>query len=314
MYQILSIDGGGIYGTLFASQLMKLEAANPGFLAEIDLVAGTSIGGIIALGIADEIPMNEILQMFIERSNGIFSRTFLRRMLYLIGLKAKYSNENLKAILTEKFKDRALYDLKKKVVIPSFQIQSDGQWHEKVFHNFERIGGCPYPMVQKGSLGESVVDVGLATSAAPTFFPAYDIFIDGAVSQNNPSAQALAFTQDDNFWGKTSFPLEEIKLFSIGCNYSGDEIKRSSMDWGYLKWIKYIFKIMIRGNMVSSDYQCRQLLNHETYFRYCPNLPKELSKELDSVELVKDLVDFNDEKQFERASEWIKKNWFTHNP
>lgn len=310
MYKILSIDGGGIYGAFFASQLMKLETLHPGFLDEIDLVAGTSIGGIIALAVADEMEMDKIIEIFSKEAGGIFHNSYLRKILRIIGLKAKYNNKNLKKVLEEKFKDRALYDLKKKVVIPSFQIKADGQWQEKVFHNFDRIGGCPYPNIQKASMGESIVNVALATSAAPTFFPAYDVYIDGAVAQNNPAMQALAFTQDDNFWGDTSPKLEEIKIFSIGCNYSGDEIQRSSMDWGYLRWIKYIFKILIRGNMVSSDYQCRQLLGHENYFRYCANLPLELSKELDSTELIQDLIEFDDCKQLARANEWIAKNWF----
>src|SRR5712692_3209774 len=51
-YHILSLDGGGIRGLLTAILLERLEAAVPGFLSKIDLYAGTSTGGILALGLA----------------------------------------------------------------------------------------------------------------------------------------------------------------------------------------------------------------------------------------------------------------------
>ena len=44
-YRILALDGGGIKGALTAALLERLEAARPGFLARVDLFAGTSTGG-----------------------------------------------------------------------------------------------------------------------------------------------------------------------------------------------------------------------------------------------------------------------------
>jgi patatin-like phospholipase/acyl hydrolase len=52
MYHILSLDGGGILGLLTAKLLERLEMAYPGFLSKVDLIAGTSTGGILALGLA----------------------------------------------------------------------------------------------------------------------------------------------------------------------------------------------------------------------------------------------------------------------
>ena len=51
-YRILAMDGGGIRGLLTAIILERLERVHPGFLAQVDLFAGTSTGGLLALGLA----------------------------------------------------------------------------------------------------------------------------------------------------------------------------------------------------------------------------------------------------------------------
>jgi patatin-like phospholipase/acyl hydrolase len=53
-YRVVSIDGEGIRG-LITTILLQRIVATPGresFLDSIDLVAGTSTGGLLALGIA----------------------------------------------------------------------------------------------------------------------------------------------------------------------------------------------------------------------------------------------------------------------
>ena len=50
-FKILSLDGGGIRGVLSTTLLERLnEVTN--FIPNTDMVAGTSTGGIIALGLA----------------------------------------------------------------------------------------------------------------------------------------------------------------------------------------------------------------------------------------------------------------------
>lgn len=52
MYRILSFDGGGIRGLVTLALLKRLEAKIPNLITGADLFAGTSTGGIIALGLA----------------------------------------------------------------------------------------------------------------------------------------------------------------------------------------------------------------------------------------------------------------------
>lgn len=44
-YRILSLDGGGIRGTLTIRLIERLSEKFPAFLESVDLIAGTSTGG-----------------------------------------------------------------------------------------------------------------------------------------------------------------------------------------------------------------------------------------------------------------------------
>ena len=53
-YNVLSLDGGGIRGIISVILLQRLSAepALAGWLDDVHLIAGTSTGGLIALGLA----------------------------------------------------------------------------------------------------------------------------------------------------------------------------------------------------------------------------------------------------------------------
>src|SRR4030042_3816065 len=78
-YRVLSIDGGGIRG-LVTTVLLQRILAQPGlnnFLDLIDLVAGTSTGGLLALGIADQVDMAEIRDIYVNKGPEIFDDSWL---------------------------------------------------------------------------------------------------------------------------------------------------------------------------------------------------------------------------------------------
>jgi patatin-like phospholipase/acyl hydrolase len=102
--QVLALSGGGYRGLFTASILEELEKISRAPLRErFDLIIGTSIGGIIACGLATGIPMAEILRAMLDRGPGIFDRrmTFFGRRIPvqiprfgLIG--SRYTAEGLK--------------------------------------------------------------------------------------------------------------------------------------------------------------------------------------------------------------------------
>src|SRR4051794_12467303 len=74
-FRILSLDGGGIMGAFAASALATFERATGRRVVEhFDLIAGTSTGGIIAIGLAMGTPAAEITRFFETEGPKIFPK------------------------------------------------------------------------------------------------------------------------------------------------------------------------------------------------------------------------------------------------
>lgn len=72
-FQILSLSGGGYLGLYSAAVLADLEAQTGRRIVDMfDLLAGTSIGGIVALGLAAGASAASIRDAFVEDGSLIF--------------------------------------------------------------------------------------------------------------------------------------------------------------------------------------------------------------------------------------------------
>lgn len=71
-YKILALDGGGIRGVFTAALIQKLEAQTH-FLGAVDLFAGTSTGGLLALALAAQIDVQAIIDLYKENGPDIFT-------------------------------------------------------------------------------------------------------------------------------------------------------------------------------------------------------------------------------------------------
>ena len=74
-FRILSLDGGGIRGLFSACLLKKIETeccGNDTVGDFFDLIAGTSTGGIIAVGLGCRVPCSEIADLYATRGSEIF--------------------------------------------------------------------------------------------------------------------------------------------------------------------------------------------------------------------------------------------------
>jgi hypothetical protein len=309
-YKILSLDGGGIRGIISAILLERLEEAIPGFLASIDLFAGTSTGGILALGLASGKSPTEIKDLYRHRGKNIFYDSFWDNVVDLGKLAgAQYSSQNLSGELQGVFGETTrLKDLRKKVVITTFNLDNKNPekrtWKPKIFHNFEG---------QDSDEDQFVYKVGAYTSAAPTYFPSIDGFIDGGVFANNPSMVALAQTQDRRCY-PTPPKLEEIFLLSLGTGGTREFVEGGNLDWGYAQWIwkRRLVSLIMDGAIGVADYQCRQILG-ERYYRLNPVFPGGKSFPLDAVkeEEIQALIDFAEGLTLQEAIEWIKASWLS---
>lgn len=214
-FRILSIDGGGIRGILPASILAEFEREYLGGNSAgdyFDLIAGTSTGGIIALGLSIGLPASDILQVYFDHGEEIFpSPKPPLEGLKRLWAKARslayyqYDREPLERELRRIFGARAFGDAQRRLCIPSF----DGLTEVNIFKT-------PHHPDFKLDWREEMVTVALATSAAPTYFSIYRDgqrrFADGGVWANNPVMVALVDALSCN-----ELDRDQIDILSLGC-------------------------------------------------------------------------------------------------
>ncbi|MEZ8891451.1 CBASS cGAMP-activated phospholipase [Vibrio sp. 10N.286.45.C10] len=195
--RILSLNGGGVRGLYTISVLAEFEH----ILAEgdesysiaehFDLIAGTSIGGLLALGLADGKTARELESKMREHASTIFpSRKYLPKFLWEAwkGCRAvfgnRYNGDNIsKAVVDIVGADRKIRHLQRRILIPTVNVTTGKPLFVKTCHNprFTRDDRL------------HLVDIARATSAAPTYFEPHYIeelnayFVDGGLVANNPS-------------------------------------------------------------------------------------------------------------------------------
>lgn len=192
-YLIVSIDGGGIRGLIPGELLNLIEEQTGVKTAELfHCLAGTSTGGILALGLTKPDPKNptkpqytakEVRDVYLLRGGEIFARSLEWGLSTLGGLVGpKYNVETgLRPVLEEKFQKTSLQAATADCCIVCF----DAIKHKPVL--FKHDTNCP-----EKSPDISIVDLALSTGAAPTFFASHPIqgknLIDGGMAANNPEA------------------------------------------------------------------------------------------------------------------------------
>jgi patatin-like phospholipase/acyl hydrolase len=74
-FRVLSLDGGGIMGAFAASVLATFERDTGKKVVEhFDLIAGTSTGGIIAIGLAMGATAEQLLQFYTTEGPKMFPK------------------------------------------------------------------------------------------------------------------------------------------------------------------------------------------------------------------------------------------------
>lgn len=299
-YNILSLDGGGIRGLLSCKLLERLDRLYPGYLEKVSLFAGTSTGGILALGLAAGLTPSEIAEIYQQDGVKIFSKSIwdkigdIDRFYY-----PDYGNKALAEALETKFGDMRLGDLKKKVLISSFRLDSGSvtkmgvrSWKPKFFQNFDD---------DPSDCDQKVVDVALRTSAAPTYFPVYQGFADGGLVANNPSMCAVAQALDK---GTGKQKLNKITVLSIGTGVLPKYVSGFNENWGYLQWAPHLITIMMDGVSGVADFQCKQILGPR-YLRLDVLFDRDIS--LDKVEEMPYLIQLADREEIEETKKWFTK-------
>ena len=307
--RVLSIDGGGVRGIIPALILSKIEEYTKKPISSMfDLIAGTSTGGVIALGLtcpskynrmAPAYTASELLNLYMNSAGKIFPNSVWKSMHTLWGLKdERYPSSGIEGVLKEYFGGFRLSQTITNVLITSYEI-------EKRIPFFFKSRYAKEP-TRKDDYDFYMWQAARATSAAPTYFEVFKLnhlrskeyyaLIDGAVFANNPAMCAYAEA-------KRIFPDDSLFILSLG---TGTALKgipyNRAKSWGVVQWAQPILGVVLSGVADTVDYQLQSIMSRYNYYRLQPSL-LELGKDdlddsspayLESLkQIAEDLVEAN---------------------
>lgn len=258
-FQILALDGGGLRGIFSAAILAALEEdLQISVTDHFDLIAGTSTGGIIALGLGLGLRPREIVEFYADLGHDVFrSRPGLGSARRL--LRAKYRPEPLSAALTRVFGDRTFGESTKRLVITSYNLGADDVYLFRTAHH-QRL---------RRDWRERAVDVAMATSAAPTYLPGFPLsgtrLVDGGLWANNPAMVAVVEAV-----GTCGIPLAGLRVFSLGTTVDVRHRSRRLDRGGVLPWAGAAVDVILRAQSISANNQVYHLLPPERLLRLNP--------------------------------------------
>lgn len=253
--KILSIDGGGIKGFLPALVLARMEADAERHMGQmVDMLAGTSTGAILALGLAAGISACEMAAFYEKLGPSIFRRTWRKRLRSLFGLAdEQYDNDGLRTGLEQLFGPNKLSSL----TVPCMVVTYDIEARKTVFLT---------SWDAKRGIGRdfTLVDAAMCSTAAPTYFepfPAVSVggdklrAIDGGVAANDPALCAVVEAI------KRGCDLNSISLLSLG---TGREerpyLLSKARNWGLVDWARPLLDILFSAASDVTDHHCKMLL------------------------------------------------------
>ena len=309
MRRVLSMDGGGIRGLITVRLLQRIEdETGARFSTSADptknhrpvaLYAGTSTGGLLALALARGHGTEYLRREYLALGPHLFKFSRLKKPLGGI-TSAKHHlgrlEERLKHVLGE---STTLGDLHAPVLIGAFDLERDGRWEAKLFHS------------QPGPGSDEEVEawrVGLATAAAPTFFPSTEGYIDGGVVANNPAMCAVAQLLDPRY-NPTDATTADVVCLSVGTGRSKQAIGGTAHNWGIVQWGPKITGLMLDSSGAMEAYQVSRILR-DRHFRLQFDLPEAWAMDESDPDTLRRMVGFADTVDIEPACEWVYKYWF----
>lgn len=279
-FQALSLAGGGYRGLFTARALQVIEEhVGVPIGRRFDLICGTSIGGIVAVAVAFEVPMKKVVEVFEQHGVSIFpphappsSKVGKVWDLWRHARKPRYSTVPLREAITKLLdKDATLLDAKHAVAIPAVNVTQGKPQVFKTRHKAEWSRDWKY----------KAVDVALATAAAPTFFELAEVggnlYADGGLFANAPDLVALH--EAEHFF---SVPTDAIRVLSIGTTTKSYSVSfGAGRQFGIADWMEdqRLFSVTISAQQQFVD----QLIQHklqDRYFRLDHEPSQEQAKDL----------------------------------
>ncbi len=258
-FQMLAFDGGGLKGLFAAAVLAEIEGQlDVAIIDHFDLIAGTSTGGLIALALGAGLTPAEIVDFYVNHGPRIFGRPRGISLLW----RAKHKPDGLRAALTEVFGDRRLGCSSKRLVIPAYSLDLNDVRIFKTRHH-KRL---------TADHTELMVDVAMATTAAPTFLPAFRLrnhrLVDGGIWANNPTLVAVAEARS-----MLDVPLEQMLVLSMGATEEVGDLPKHLDHGGYIQWVARAGGMLLRAQATGSFHAAQHLVGKERVVRVDSTVP-----------------------------------------
>jgi uncharacterized protein len=281
-FRILALDGGGIRGVFTAAVLSKWDemlqaAGESGFAKHFDMIAGTSTGAILAIGLGLGLAPRKILQFYREKGPIIFpSNKKLRRW-----FKSRYESGTLRKTLEDVFGDRKLStESSCRLVIPTV----------RAVHGESEIITTAHTADRAGFKEISAVEAALASSAAPTYFDEASIenpiaiqsYLDGGIWANNPVLPAIIEAVRH-----LEIPLDRIDVLSVGTLGSEVDFTKELGD-GMLGWAPSTADLFFAAQEHAAAALADGLLTRARHLRINQLVPAPIS--LDNVKAIEDMA------------------------
>ncbi|MCP1298734.1 patatin-like phospholipase family protein [Chryseobacterium sp. S0630] len=266
-FNVLSIDGGGIRGIFPAVILAEIEKElkekgkkDWQIYQNVNLIFGTSTGGILALALSLGIPASRIKDLYFENAKKIFGN---RRNKFCSLFGATHKRNSLEKLIVEIFQENhggkipLLKDCKVPVAVSVYDLHKGcPSVLKSMYHpRFTRDPNLP------------LFKAALSTSSAPTYFDPYSsesyldldgnnvdfkYKVDGGVWANNPSLIALIEAQK-----AFKKELKDINLLSIGTGQSVFLEENRTKRFGIYYWVlskkKRIIELFMQGQSQQAE-------------------------------------------------------------
>ena len=317
---VLAIDGGGIRGAIPSRVLVELERLTGKPVSDLfDIVAGTSTGGLLALGLTRPGPdgrpamtAEDMLRLYVERGRTIFPRidrraiwdrhrdAATRSAVQRVGAvvlprrygNARYSPSGIERVLHDALGASRLRDALTDVIVTAYDWRAG---RPVIFRSRE---------AREGGLDPFMRQAARATTAAPTYFPPARliradgqelVLIDGGVAANNPVSVAYYdFLLREEQEGRDL----DVVVVSLGTGKAPEEEASYRQLWsrGWLSLGMGMLNVVFDGTSDLQDEVVRKVVVKKEpgsrYFRFQPVL-EGCSLELDDArpENVRALLD-----------------------
>ena len=282
LFRILALDGGGLRGTFTAAVLAKWDdmiksGGGNHIVQHFDLVAGTSTGAILAIGLGLGLSPSEMLMFYRTKGHIIFPKN--RKLRHW--LKSKYESHTLRETLQSVFGDCKLSQASCcRLVIPTVRAINGVSEAIVTAHSPDRTAFASI----------SAVDAALASSAAPTYFDeaivespiAVESYIDGGIWANNPILPAIAEAVRH-----LKIPINRIDVLSVGT--MGNEADfRESLGKGIAGWAPTSADLFFSAQEHAATTLADCFLSPARHLRINQQTPCEIK--LDDVAAIEDMA------------------------